>query len=198
MSGAILIFVSYMVGSIPFGIIVSDMLGRIDVRKSGSGNIGATNVTRVLGYKAGLLTLFLDAVKAFLATIIASIWHYPNWVIFGCAAAVVVGHAFSVVLKFKGGKGIACMIGASVVVAPLAVFVALSTFVIVVFLTRYVSLASISALVVALISSPVLYPSIYRVHGLLIFYLVLALIRHKDNLFRLYKGLEPKFSFAKR
>ena len=102
-----LIAISYLLGSIPFGLVLGKLLGGKDVREAGSGNIGATNVTRLLGKKLGALTLILDAAKGASAVVIASHFTENSDIILICAAASVLGHIFPIWLKFKGGKGVA-------------------------------------------------------------------------------------------
>src|SRR5262250_3329203 len=128
-----LIAMAYLLGSIPFGLMLTKIFGGKDVRKSGSGNIGATNVARVAGPSAGILTLLLDAAKGAFAVWLAS--HYTNH---GAAAmmlagvAALFGHCFPIWLNFKGGKGVATALGVFLMLAPLAAAAAVALFVLVV------------------------------------------------------------------
>jgi glycerol-3-phosphate acyltransferase PlsY len=140
---------AYLLGSIPFGYLIVKLTGRGDVRETGSGGTGATNVTRRAGRWAGLLTLLLDALKGAAAALIARAFLSDgvgiNWWVAAAAVAAVAGHVFPVWLGFRGGKGVATGLGVFLVLAPLAVLCALFVFVVIVWLTRYVSLGSITA-----------------------------------------------------
>jgi glycerol-3-phosphate acyltransferase PlsY len=178
----------------------------VDVRKQGSGNIGATNVLRVLGKKYGYAVFFCDALKGLLAIWLAfflvdrveAAWGYRD--LFGILAAVicVLGHAFPVWLKFRGGKGVATSAGTMFGLAPLATLVAVLVWIIVFEVTRYVSVAS----VVATIALPLAIGVFLKLHltnSTVIFYsaIVLAVVvcwRHRSNFGRLIRGTEPRFS----
>ncbi|MDQ3908124.1 MAG: glycerol-3-phosphate 1-O-acyltransferase PlsY [Acidobacteriota bacterium] len=145
----LLLFVSYLLGSIPFGYLIVRAKSGGDVRETGSGGTGATNVTRRAGKGAGVLTLALDAAKGAVAVVLARRLLAPefgiNWWVAACALAVVAGHVFPVWLKFRGGKGVATGLGAFVCLAPWAVACACAVFVVIAGATRYVSLGSITA-----------------------------------------------------
>ena len=140
---------AYLLGSIPFGYLIVKLGGAGDVRETGSGGTGATNVTRRAGKWAGLMTLLLDALKGaaavFIARLVLTDDFGVNWWVAASALAVVAGHCFPVWLGFRGGKGVATGLGVFVVLAPLALLFALPAFALVVWATRYVSLASITA-----------------------------------------------------
>ncbi|HVG29220.1 MAG TPA: glycerol-3-phosphate 1-O-acyltransferase PlsY [Pyrinomonadaceae bacterium] len=140
---------SYLLGSIPFGYLIVRAQSGGDVRETGSGGTGATNVTRRAGKGAGVLTLALDALKGALAVLLARWLVAPgfgvDWWIAASALAVVAGHVFPVWLRLRGGKGVATGLGAFLCLAPLAVACAAVVFVAVVWATRYVSLGSITA-----------------------------------------------------
>ena len=142
----IIIIIAYLLGSIPFGyLIVRKKLGD-DIRQSGSGGTGATNVSRRAGKTAGVITLVLDALKGSLAVLLAKgLAPDLDWLIAAAAIAVIVGHMFPVWLGFRGGKGVATGVGVFSILAPFAVVCAGIIFVAVVWLTRYVSLGSIIA-----------------------------------------------------
>lgn len=133
---------AYLIGAIPVGMLVARLAGGVDIRRHGSGNIGATNVLRTVGPAAGVITLLGDVVKGFLATSAAGALGGETWLGAGAVAAVV-GNCWPVFLRFRGGKGMATALGAFLRVAPLAVLPAALVWVLVVALTRYVSLASI-------------------------------------------------------
>lgn len=144
---ALMIIVSYLLGSIPFGYLIVKLSGGGDVRETGSGGTGATNVTRRAGRGAGMLTLALDALKGALAVVLARWLLTPdfgvNWWVAWAAWAAVVGHIFPVWLKFRGGKGVATGLGVFLCLSPLAVGCAGIIFLAIVWTTRYVSLGSI-------------------------------------------------------
>ena len=149
MKPALLIVVAYLLGSIPFGYLIVRARGGGDVRETGSGGTGATNVTRRAGRGAGLLTLALDAAKGLLVALLARWLLAPDfginpWVA-AASVAVVAGHVFPVWLKFRGGKGVATGLGVFLGLTPAAVALAALVFLAVVWATRYVSLGSITA-----------------------------------------------------
>lgn len=143
------VILAYLLGSIPFGYLLVRLRGGGDVRETGSGGTGATNVTRRAGRAAGLLTLALDALKGAAAVVVARSWltgdFGVSWWVVAAALAAVLGHVFPVWLRFRGGKGVATGLGVFLSLAPLAVLCALPVFVLVVWATRYVSLGSMTA-----------------------------------------------------
>ena len=196
--------VGYLLGSCPNGLIVSRARG-IDIRKHGSGNIGATNVLRVLGKKLGYLVFALDTAKGFVAVILAYwIVHavqpapfHPELIGIGAGVACILGHTFPVWLGFRGGKGVATSAGVLLGLMPVAV---LSVFVVWLFLfktTRYVSVASIGA-AVSLPIFVLLYLNFKMLTGasLLPFSILIAAVviwRHRSNMQRLFQGKEQRF-----
>ncbi|PYS93794.1 MAG: acyl-phosphate glycerol 3-phosphate acyltransferase [Acidobacteria bacterium] len=146
---ALIVVLAYLLGSIPFGYLIVRLRGGGDVRASGSGGTGATNVTRRAGKGAGLATLALDALKGVLAVVLARQLLLPNfginWWVAAAAFAAIVGHCFPVWLKFRGGKGVATGLGVFLALAPAAVGIVAVVFLLVVWRTRYVSLGSITA-----------------------------------------------------
>ena len=194
---------AYLLGSIPFGVILSRLFGGTDVRKAGSGNIGATNVARVAGPVAGILTLFLDAAKGVGAVLLAEKLSNDKatWMMMAALAALV-GHCFPVWLKFKGGKGVATAAGVFAALCPLACLAAVIVFFLVVIFWRYVSLGSISAaatmpLLIYFLWAPHHAPPLVITIGTLAV-AVLVIYKHDGNLQRLVEGVEPKFSFSKK
>jgi len=200
----LVVVVSYLLGSIPTGYIAGRIAG-IDIRKEGSGNIGATNVLRIVGKKYGYVVFILDAAKGLAAVKIAeaaagrsSFYSLsPDW--FGILAALtcVLGHSFPVWLRFRGGKGVATSAGTMFGLAPWATLVAVVVWVVVFEVTRYVSVASIAA-AIALPLAIGVFLALHLTHGTVIFYsaIVIAGIvcwRHRSNFSRLLKGDEQRF-----
>lgn len=146
---ALVVVLAYLLGSIPFGYLLVLLGGGGDVRETGSGGTGATNVTRRAGKGAGLLTLLLDALKGMAAVLFARLLlgegAGAEWWVCAAGAAAVLGHVFPVWLGFRGGKGVATGLGVFLVLAPLATLCALAAFAVVVWLWRYVSLGSVTA-----------------------------------------------------
>jgi glycerol-3-phosphate acyltransferase PlsY len=195
---------SYLIGSIPSGYLAGRIAG-IDIRKVGSGNIGATNVTRTLGRRYGYPVFLVDFAKGALAvwvSILLTRRAQPNLVsteIYGIFAAIscVLGHVFPVWLGFKGGKGVATSAGTLFGLMPLAALIGLGVWVVVFELTRYVSVASIAA---AMVFPIAIFALTYanQPNSLALFYFSLCLtavvvLRHRSNLFRLARGTEPRF-----
>jgi glycerol-3-phosphate acyltransferase PlsY len=194
---------AYLLGSIPFGMILAKLLGGTDVRKAGSGNIGATNVARVAGPLAGVLTLILDAAKGAAAVLLAERLSNDSatWMMIAALAALV-GHCYPAWLKFKGGKGVAAAAGIFAALCPLACLAAVILFILVVIFWRYVSLGSISAaaampLLIYFFWAPHHAPPLVITVGTLAV-AVLVIYKHDGNLQRLVEGVEPKFSFSKK
>ena len=181
---------SYLLGSIPFGLILTKLFTKTDIRKKGSGNIGATNVIRSGSKILGVITLILDSFKGYLSVII-TINIFPEYFYLSCLM-VFLGHVFSIWLKFKGGKGVATYLGvlfAFDFILP-AIFI-ISWFVITL-ISRYVSLGSIiSSLIVLLYNFLV-----YGFNNSLIFfaYFILLIITHRSNLSKLLTGSENKIN----
>lgn len=192
---------AYLLGSIPFGVIVATFLGGKDIRKSGSGNIGATNVARVVGPLAGALTLVFDIAKGAGAVLLAEKVSNGSarWMMIAGIAALV-GHCFPVWLKCKGGKGVATAAGVFLVLSPPACLAAIIVFLLVVIFSRYVSLGSVSAaaampLLIYLLWAPRHAPLSVTAGALAASLLILY--QHRGNLRRLLAGAEPKFSLSK-
>lgn len=190
---------AYLIGSIPFGYLIVRMSNGGDVRETGSGGTGATNVSRRAGRAAGILTLVLDAVKGACVVLMAT-WLSEGWVVAVAAIAVIVGHIFPVWLGFRGGKGVATAVGVFVIIAPVALLCAGIVFVAVVSLTRYVSLASLSAaaaIPLFLWLQKLLIQPRAEIKAPLTAAIVTALLiifAHRGNIARLMNGTEPKFS----
>lgn len=196
MQYALLAIGSYLLGALPFGYIVARVCG-VDITAVGSGNIGATNVTRVLGWKRGLVVFLLDVAKGVappLATV-ALTSNRDAAVLMGVVA--VVGHTFSPFLRFRGGKGVATSLGALVGSAPVVGLAGFGVFLALFAVTRIVSLSSlVAALAVlvfgALTKQPAVFFAVFVPLVGYVFY------RHKANISRLMKGEEPKLSFKRK
>jgi len=149
MTRIVLVIIAYLIGSIPFGYLIVRRKVGGDIRETGSGGTGATNVSRRAGKAAGVFTLVLDALKGSVAMLVARVFLGPSmsveWWIAAAAIATIVGHIFPVWLGFKGGKGVATGVGVFLLLAPVALLCAGVLFVAIVSLTRYVSLGSIIA-----------------------------------------------------
>ena len=191
MKQILVVIVAYLIGSIPFGyLIVRGKIGA-DIRETGSGGTGATNVSRRAGKAAGIFTLLLDALKGSAAVFIAELTH-SDWIIAAAAIAVLVGHIFPVWLGFRGGKGVATGAGVFLVLAPVALLCAGVLFLAIVFFTRYVSLGSI----VAAATIPLFVWLQSDSHPLLIAAIAGALLiafAHRGNIGRLAHGTEAQF-----
>lgn len=205
------IIIAYLLGSIPFGIIVTRIAGKGDIRKQGSGNIGATNVARVCGFKTALWVYVGDMGKAACAVLIAK-WFagsyeltlmYPDLLFVLTAAAAVLGNVFSVYLKFKGGKGVNAAMGSVVTLMPYEAILAFMIFLILALLTRYISIGSIigvsSFFVILAIEKYFLHQTINMVYiylGLILS--ILVFVTHRKNIVRLFSGTESKISFSSK
>ena len=193
---------AYFLGSIPFGLLLTRAFGRGDVRKVGSGNIGATNVARAAGLLAGVFTLVLDVAKGAGAVLLSEKLSNDSatWMMIA-AFAVLLGHCFPVWLKFKGGKGVATAAGIFLVLSPLACLAAVILFVLVVVFWRYVSLGSVSAAAAMPLLIYLLWEPRHAAPPAVTFGVVaialLIVYKHRSNLRRLLEGAEPKFSFSK-
>ena len=192
----LLVLIAYLIGSIPFGYLIVKLKEGRDVRSSGSGNIGATNVLRTAGRGSAVLTLLFDAAKGYLAVWLAG-WssHDAPQAVALAAIAAVLGHLFPVFLKFKGGKGVSTVLGVFLYVSPPPILIAAGSFLCVVVVSRYASLGSVV--------SAVVFPAAYLLltypgnssWWLLLAALVcpgLVIVKHHENIQRLWVGTERK------
>jgi glycerol-3-phosphate acyltransferase PlsY len=198
-SPLLVVVLAYLLGSIPFGYLIVRFGGGSDIRESGSGNIGAANVVRNAGMLPGLLTLLFDALKGYVAVMLASHWAHgsdgPRWMM-AAAIAAMVGHMFPVWLGFHGGKGIATALGVFFPICREAVLAAVVLWILVVAFWRYSSLGSIAAaaampVFIYLLYAPGHAPPQYVTYGTM-FLAVLVLWKHRANIERLIAGTEPK------
>ena len=195
--------VAYLLGAIPFGLLVVKALGGPDIREIGSGNIGAANVIRNAGTFAGILTLLLDAGKGYLAVWLAAHFTSGNirWMLLAAVCAVA-GHMFPIWLGFKGGKGVATSLGVFLPICWQAVAAAIVLWLLVVIFWRYSSLGSISAAVamplfVYLLYAPGHAPAEVVTFGTVLI-AVLVLVKHRPNIARLVAGEEPRLNFGRK
>ncbi|MDP1622778.1 MAG: glycerol-3-phosphate 1-O-acyltransferase PlsY [Bacteroidales bacterium] len=200
------ILAAYLIGSVPSAVWIGKLVYGIDVRQHGSGNAGATNVIRVLGYKAGIPVLLFDVFKGWLAVQLAIWFPVPGlspeimiYVRIGLALVAVLGHVFPVYAGFRGGKGVGTIAGAGFSLFPLAILVALGIFILILAVTHYVSLSSI----LASLAFPLVVYFIFGVRhpGLIALSLMVAIFipaTHHKNIRRLMKGEEQKFDFRRK
>ena len=201
----LLILIAYVLGSIPNALWVGKTFKNIDVREHGSKNTGSTNAARVLGPKLGIFTLILDILKGALPTylgivlganLLTRITGIDKLDIIVIGMAAILGHTFSLFLKFKGGKAVATTLGVFLVLVPYAILILLVVFFVIFGLTKYVSLASIVSAVALPITVYLTTRHIpLTVLGIIIGLLVI--IRHKENIKRLINGTESKLTFSK-
>lgn len=188
---AALIVTAYLIGSIPTGLLLGKAYG-IDVRKEGSGNIGATNLYRTVGRKVGIITLIGDCLKGFVPVVAVAYSSLPPDYAAWIGLAAFCGHVFSLFLKFKGGKGVATALGVFLALAPLAVAIAVCVFAALMLAWRYVSLGSLAAAAVMPVAVALLGGSrILNVVTLLI--ALVVIFRHHENIRRLLAGTENRF-----
>lgn len=195
---------AYLIGSIPTSFILAKVLIGIDIRRHGSGNVGATNIFRVVGKLPGIIALVIDILKGVLVvTLIANFFYsflknfdYELYrTIMGFVA--ICGHIWPIFLRFKGGKGIATTIGVLIVIAPMILGLSLGMWLILFLVTRYVSLASI-ALVVSLPIFAIFFKQSFSTTVFAVIICGLTSYRHKDNIKRLIKGEENRVMVGKK
>lgn len=201
------IFFAYLIGSVPTSVWIGRIFYKIDVRSLGSGNAGATNTIRVLGYKAGIPVLIFDIFKGWLAVYIANFFwqdngQFPDLIDLKIILAIsaVIGHVFPLYVGFKGGKGIATLLGVGIALYPLGACIAVAVFVITLSISGYVSVSSIIA--------SVLFPFIeviilghYDYMSLVMLSFAIAIfvpLTHRKNISRLMKGQESKFILRRK
>ncbi|MEW5693180.1 MAG: glycerol-3-phosphate 1-O-acyltransferase PlsY [Candidatus Hydrogenedentota bacterium] len=180
---------SYLVGSIPAGYIYGRLMG-IDIKKEGSGNVGATNVMRVLGRKAGIAVLFFDILKGFIPVELGSLYFRNEGIIIICGILSIIGHMYPVWLGFRGGKGVATSCGVFIALVPGVVLMGFIVFVITVIFTRFVSVGSIIISIFVpvciFLEGKIILGIFSVIVGAIIIY------RHKENIKRILEGRENK------
>ena len=191
------IFITYLVGAIPFGYIFTKLFAGINIQEHGSGNIGSTNVRRVAGNKIAIATQLCDMLKGMLPVGIVlylqikNIYTFDLYFIYAIGIASVLGHNFSIFLKFKGGKGVNTTLGASVLLAPFSVFASVLIYFVVRWLSKYVSLGSLFLAVTLTLTDLIIHPVSELFYYLLTF-TILIFVMHIPNIKRLIDGTECK------
>lgn len=200
------IIISYLIGSIPTGLLLARAVGGGDIRKAGSGNIGATNVTRLFGKKLGMITLLGDVLKAAIP-MLAVYWYFAHTglaisaqevdlAVSLCGGAAFLGHIFPVYLKFKGGKGVATALGVFIILEPVAVLISLFLFTGIVYVSGFVSVGSL--LVSALMTLWIWLLGGSPNHVFLAFFIAVFIwLKHMDNINRLLAGTEKSWKNKK-
>ncbi len=201
---ALALLLAYLLGSIPFGYLIVKLKSGADIRQTGSGGTGATNVSRKAGKSAGIFTLLLDALKGAAAVVLAR-WltgdEGTSWVVAGAAVLAVIGHCFPVWLGFRAGKGVATGLGVFLAITPIAVLLSALIFFLIVWRTRYVSLGSILAAAFVpvwfLIQNMVFGPArdFAPIMSALSVASLVIIAKHSENIKRLVSGAENKFQF---
>ncbi len=205
MKETLLIIVAYLIGSIPTALIISKRFFGIDIRDYGSGNMGATKTFRFLGTKYGTIVMVMDILKGMTAVALYNFLPYylhneldrTNFMI-GLGLAAVMGHIFPIFAGFKGGKGVATLLGMIIAVQPVIAVSCVGVFVLVLYLTRYVSLSSILGAIMLPISVLWIWNEhevMYRIFALLVAFLVI--ITHQKNIGRLLRGVETRIPILK-
>jgi glycerol-3-phosphate acyltransferase PlsY len=200
MKEILLIILAYLIGSVPTALIISRRFFGIDIRDYGSGNMGATNAFRILGPRFGTVIMLLDILKGMLAVGLFYLLPYyledetarTNFMI-GLGLAAVLGHIFPIFADFKGGKGVATLLGMLLAVQPIVALTSVGVFILVLFLTRYVSLSSILGAIMLPISVLWIWNEdelSYRIFAVLVAFLVI--ITHQKNIGRLIRGVETR------
>jgi len=199
------IIAAYLIGAVPFGLLIARLYGIKDIRQVGSGNTGATNVYRTAGPGAAVWVFLLDIGKGVVAVLLAR-WLAPNWwpqdvFLLSVVMAAVIGHIFPVYLRFRGGKGVNTALGGLIMVMPVEILVCLVMFLIMTALFRYISLGSITAAVslpaVLLVERFLLkqgVPDVYLVFGIAL--AILVILAHIKNIGRLLAGTENRFQLS--
>jgi glycerol-3-phosphate acyltransferase PlsY len=199
------LILAYLLGSIPSAVWFGKWFNGIDVRQHGSGNAGATNTIRVLGYKTGIPVLLFDVFKGFLAVKLVGWLHLPGisetsqiYVEIGAAMVAVTGHVFPLFAGFRGGKGVGTLAGVGIALYPLALLIVLGIFIVVLAIFRYVSLASVTAAL--LFPLVVVFVTGETRPAMVLLAVAVALfipVTHRKNIHRLFKGEENKFDFKR-
>lgn len=190
---AFLVF-AYLMGSIPTAVLYGRLVHGVDIRKHGSGNAGATNSLRVLGKKAGITVLIIDMLKGIIPILVCRYFFSDDpetLIIIGFAS--VIGHLLPVFAGFKGGKGVATSFGVILALYPLAALVCLIVFILLVYLTKYVSLSSMAGSLSFLVFSLIALPELRFFQLMCLVLFLLLVFTHRENIKRLLKGTENRY-----
>ena len=206
MNELLLICLAYLIGSIPTAVWISKSVYGIDIRDYGSGNAGATNTFRVMGSKWGSIVMLVDVVKGIVATslyialpfYLTSELHRTNFMI-GLGLAAVIGHIFPIWASFRGGKGVATLLGMAIAIQPLVAACCIAVFLLVLFLTRFVSLSSILAGISFMVFILFIFNErepLYRIFAILV--ALMVILTHQKNIGRILRGTESKIPLNRR
>lgn len=213
MTAVVTVIAAYLIGSINFAVIFTNIFTKQDVRKYGSGNAGTTNVMRVGGVLPGVLTFVFDALKGFAACMLgkvmfdyistgsAAAWAVPIYGAYLCGVFCLLGHVFPVFFQFKGGKGVATSVGVFAVCCWPAMLIGLSVFIVLALITRIVSLSSLTATAVAIVLSIVFYTQTALLWPQAVFSVAIGVtvfLKHSENIKRLLTGEEKKLNIRRR
>ena len=194
----LLILLGYLYGSIPFALVIGKVFYNTDVRESGSGNLGGTNAGRVLGKKAGISVIVLDALKAviifYLSSYLSLKFNLNPDIKYIAGLACIFGHCYPIFAEFRGGKAVSTSLGYFLCIEPLYAVVAIVVFLLVLKISKYVSLSSISTALIVLCITPFLAVSITAKLCMLVA-VILLVYRHKDNIKRIKNHTESKISY---
>jgi len=189
--------IAYFLGAVPFSFIFAKAFKGEDIREKGSGNAGTTNALRTYGWKMGILTLVCDVLKGVVSALVG-LWIAGEQGLYLASVFAVVGHNFSVYLKFKGGKGIACTTGVLLVIQPVVTVIIFAVCVMIVAATKIMSIGSLIGLVASAIAAFILSNgNIYWQLAVLVI-AVMGIISHRENISRLTKGTENKLNLSKK
>ena len=205
MNEFLLIILAYLIGSIPTSVWVSKQFFGIDIREYGSGNAGATNTFRVLGSKWGSFVMLVDVIKGVVATslylllphYLTNELHQTNFML-GLGIASILGHIFPIWANFKGGKGVATLLGMAVAIQPIVAVCCIGVFLIVLFLTRFVSLSSILAGIAFMVFILFVFneqPTFYRIFAVMV--ALMVVLTHQKNIGRIINGTESKVTILR-
>ncbi|MDD2793769.1 MAG: glycerol-3-phosphate 1-O-acyltransferase PlsY [Sediminibacterium sp.] len=206
MNEVLLIILAYLIGSVPTAVWVSKRFFKIDIRDYGSGNAGATNTFRVLGSKWGTVVMSIDVLKGVIATSLYVLlpyymtdeWSRTNFMV-GLGLSAVLGHIFPIWAGFRGGKGVATLLGMAVAIQPLVALCCVGVFLLVLYLTRFVSLSSILAGVSFMVFILFIFnekETLYRIFAVMV--ALMVILTHQKNITRILKGTESKIPFFKK
>lgn len=194
----LLILLGYLYGSIPFALVIGKVFYNTDVRESGSGNLGGTNAGRVLGKKAGISVIVLDALKAvtifYLSSYLSLKFNLNPDIKYIAGLACIFGHCYPIFAEFRGGKAVSTSLGYFLCIEPLYAVVAIVVFLLVLKISKYVSLSSISTALIVLCITPFLAVSITAKFCMLVA-VILLVYRHKDNIKRIKNQTESKIQW---